>query len=72
MKLDFEVLVCDITKISVDAIVNSANSSLRMESVLSGAIYRDAGSKLYEECRKNGTLSVGQAIITRGYNLPNK
>lgn len=35
MKTEIEVLVCDITKMSVEAIVNSANSSLRPGSGLS-------------------------------------
>ena len=72
MKTEIEVLVCDITKMSVEAIVNSANSSLRPGSGLSGLIHKVAGSELYEECKNYGTLEPGQAIITKGYNLPNK
>lgn len=72
MSVEFKVLLCDITKLDVDVIVNSANSSLRMGSGLSGAIHRAAGPKLYEECIQYGTLNPGQAIITKGYNLLSK
>lgn len=72
MSVEFKVLLCDITKLEIDAIVNSANSSLRMGSGLSGAIHRAAGPKLYDECIQYGTLNPGQAIITKGYNLLSK
>lgn len=72
MNVEIEILLCDITKLEVDAIVNSANSSLRMGSGLSGAIHRAAGPKLYEECSQYGTLNPGEAIITKGYNLLSK
>lgn len=72
MSIEFKVLLCDITKLELDAIVNSANSSLRMGSGLSGAIHRAAGPKLYEECIQYGTLNPGQAVITKGYNLLSK
>lgn len=72
MSVEFKILLCDITKLEADVIVNSANSSLRMGSGLSGAIHRAAGPKLYEECIQYGTLNPGQAIITKGYNLLSK
>lgn len=43
MNVEVEILLCDITKLEVDAIVNSANSSLRMGSGLSGAIIEQLG-----------------------------
>lgn len=72
MSVEINVLLCDITKLEVDAIVNSANSSLRMGSGLSGAIHRAAGPDLYEECKQYGTINAGEAIITKGYNLLSK
>ena len=72
MSVEFKVLLCDITKLEVDAIVNSANSSLRMGSGLSGAIHRAAGPELYEECKQYGVLQYGNAVITKGYNLLSK
>ncbi|MCG6843334.1 macro domain-containing protein [Fusobacterium nucleatum] len=63
----------DITKISeVEAIVNAANSSLEMGGGVCGAIFKAAGSELAQECKEIGGCNTGEAVITKGYNLPNK
>src|SRR6478672_164525 len=76
MKDRIEVLMGDITKVEVDAIVNAANSSLMGGGGVDGAIHRAGGPAILAECKKivdrQGRCKTGEAVITTAGNLPAK
>ena len=72
------VVVGDITRQDVTAIVNAANSTLLGGGGVDGAIHRAGGPEILKECQEirktvyRDGLPTGQAVITTGGNLPAK
>ena len=80
MEIDFpngkklRLVVGDITKIRVDAIVNAANSGLRGGGGVDGAIHRAGGPVIMRELdeirSKTGGCATGSAVVTTAGALP--
>lgn len=71
--MPFKIIRNDIVKMETDAIVNAANIALQMGGGVCGAIFKAAGAtELQRECDSIGQCTVGQAVITDGYNLKAK
>jgi O-acetyl-ADP-ribose deacetylase (regulator of RNase III) len=60
----------DITRLQVDAIVNSTDMSCSGNGVLDAAIFKAGGLTMQEDCTKFGILKEGGVRLSQGYLLP--
>lgn len=68
--MPFCIIRNDITKVTADAIVNTANPQARIGGGTDSAIYQAAGADaLLAERRKLGDIPVGQAAATSAFGL---
>jgi len=70
--MPLQIIRRDITKMEVDAIVNTTNSEMKAYSGVDFAIHQAAGPALDEACKKIAPLGLGSAKITKGYGLKAK
>ena len=68
--MPLELVRHDITKMDVDAIVNSANPRPIVGGGVDAAIHRAAGAELIAARRGIGDIPTGKAFITPGFHLP--
>jgi O-acetyl-ADP-ribose deacetylase (regulator of RNase III) len=69
--MPFSVVLRDITTMQVDAIVNAANTALRMGGGVCGAIFKAAGATaLTAACAALAPIETGEAVVTPGFGLP--
>jgi O-acetyl-ADP-ribose deacetylase (regulator of RNase III) len=72
------VIIGDITRQEVDAVVNAANRELAGGSGVNGAIHKAGGAEIYRFCEELRAtkypdgLPAGQSVITPGGKLPAK
>jgi len=60
----------DITEQEVDAVVNAANTELKLGSGVAGAIRTRGGPSIQAECDRIGPIPLGAAVATGGGDLP--
>ena len=71
--MPFKIVRNDITKMQVDAIVNTANPMPGYGAGIDSAVYEAAGKdKLLAKRQEIGAIDRGTSVITDGYNLPAK
>ena len=67
--MPLQIIRQDITKMKVDAIVNTTNEEMIGYSGVDYAVHTAAGPELDAECEKLAPLGLGQAKISGAYNL---
>ena len=70
--MPLQIIRQDITKMKVDAIVNTTNEEMVGYSGVDLAVHEGAGPELEKECASLAPLGLGTAKITDGYNLDAK
>lgn len=71
--MPFKIVRNDLTKMQVDAIVNTANKAPIYSTGTDTAVYKAAGEEeLLAERRKIGYMNEGEVAITSGFKLPAK
>lgn len=72
MRDSIELLVGEVTKMTVDAIVSPANNESLLATDMASTIAVRAGAELTRECNQIGGIQLGEAVITGAGKLPCK
>jgi O-acetyl-ADP-ribose deacetylase (regulator of RNase III) len=67
--MEFQVIQGDIAAQDADALVNAANTGLRMGSGVAGALRRAAGGGIDDEAVAKGPVDLGAVAVTDAYDL---
>jgi O-acetyl-ADP-ribose deacetylase (regulator of RNase III) len=67
-----KIIEGNIALLDVEAVVNAANSRLKLGGGVAGAIRTYGGPSIQEECDRLAPIEVGQAVLTSGGNLKAK
>jgi O-acetyl-ADP-ribose deacetylase len=69
LRMVIHVALGDITQLTVDAIVNPANSLGIMENGAARTIKVEGGDQIEDEARSSAPIAVGAAVVTGAGNL---
>lgn len=70
--MPLKIIRQDITKIKCDAIVDPTNEGMIPGGGVDLAIHKAAGERLIEACRDQGVCPIGEARVTKAFDLPCK
>ena len=70
--MPLEIIKEDITRMRVDAIVNTTNQQMVGTGGVDRAVHAVAGAQMDEACARLAPLGLGQVKLTRGFGLPCK
>jgi O-acetyl-ADP-ribose deacetylase (regulator of RNase III) len=68
--IELEVLQADVTRLSVDAISNAANTELRHGGGVAAAISRAGGPDVQRESKEKSPIGLGEAVETTAGDMP--
>jgi len=67
--MEIEVIQEDITELDIEAIVNPANSQIRMGGGLAGIIKKKGGREMEKKAQEKAPVKVGKAILSTAGKL---
>ena len=70
--MPLQIIRNDLTRMACDAVVNPTDERFSGSGGLDGQIHRAAGSALDRACARFGGCAPGQAVLTKGCDLPAK
>ncbi|MCI6846632.1 MAG: macro domain-containing protein [Solobacterium sp.] len=69
--MPFQIIREDITRVKVDAIVNPTDDAYTHLGGTDMRVHDAAGDELYKECKRHGSLTVGDVCFTSSFNMNN-
>ena len=68
--MPLQIIRDDLTRVQCDAVVNPTNERLHGSGYLEGKLREAAGEGLGQAMERIGSCAPGDAVITRGFDLP--
>ena len=68
--MPLQIIRNDLTRMACDAVVNPTDEALSGSGGVDAQLHRAAGEKLDLACARAGFCAPGEAVLTKGYDLP--